>query len=70
MTRERALKKLNKAILEVSELQDDEFVLILELRKVPKCHKCGALEGKGYDIGSVCGYTFGTCKCGYTYVDN
>ena len=70
MTREQALNRLNKAIVEVSELKDDEFVLILELRKAPKCPKCGTPEGKGYDVGSIWGYSIKTCKCGYSYAEN
>jgi hypothetical protein len=66
MTREQALNKLNKAIAEVSKLQDDEFHLSVEIRKVPKCPKCGALEGKGYTVGSACGYSFTSCKCGHS----
>jgi len=69
MTREQALKKLNKAIVKVSKLQDDEFHLSVDISKIPKCPKCGTLKDKGYRIGDACGYTFASCKCGYRYDD-
>ena len=70
MTREQALKQLTKTIEEISNLKDNEFYLILDIVKIPKCPKCGALEGKGYTIGDACGYSFASCKCGYRYDDN